>query len=180
MGIFRIIRHLFRRKKSYLNQPPSKLTEYSLPDLDNSWLCCGDFSDVAKNHCHAVCVCNLIHFLFPECVISFEEVHNIIGNGPVFTLRKLKKLCRHSSLSIRCNKLYTEEDVKTSLSSGEPCIILVANHLCDWHWILAVGFAESDEETLLRIVDGWHTDCDRWYPVRKNHGWLAAYSMKKT
>ena len=60
-------------------------------------------------------------------------------------------------------------------------MILMANHLCDWHWILALGFAESaDGQQFVRIADGWHPDCDRWYAVEKNAEWLAAYTIRKT
>ncbi len=179
MGILRIIRHLFQRKEAYLPQLPAKQREVALPGRKAPWLCCGDFAETAKNHCHAVCVANLLRYLFPERKISFGEVHDIIGNGPIFTLRKLKKLCRCRQLPLITKKLRSADELQAALSCGEPCMILVANHLCDWHWILAMGFAESDGELFLRIVDGWHADCEHWYPVKKNSGWLSAYSTRK-
>lgn len=156
------------------------MREYSLPALSRRWVCCGDFADIAKNHCHAVCLCNLLTYLFPERQISFREVHKIVKNGPIFTLRKAKQLFCRKQLPLTTEKLRTVDELKTALSAGNPSMLLIANRLFDWHWILAVGFAESNGELFLRIADGWHPDCDRWYPVRKNAGWLSAHSIKKT
>ena len=179
--MLRFLRHLFRRKTAFLQTIPAAKQEHSLPDLNRRWACCSDFADRAKNHCHAVCLCNLLSYLFPKQQISFSEVHKIVKNGPVFTLRKAKRLFSSYHLPLSAEKLRNYEDLKTALSHENPCMILMANHLCDWHWILALGFAETDDgQQFVRIADGWHPDCDRWYAVEKNAEWLAAYTIKKT
>ena len=176
-----IFRHLFRRKQPFLGQLPTAAQSRSLPHLNTAWVCCDDFRSSAKNHCHAVCICNLLRYCFPEQGFSFSEIHKRVGNGPVFSLQKMRKFCEEKQLPLTAEKLRSSKDLNAALADGHPCVVLMANRLWEWHWILVVGIAESaDGQQFLRIVDGWHSDCDHWYKIETAAPWLSAYQFIRT
>ena len=176
MRLFHIILHLLGKKSGFFRReqlPEGPSTDRNLPALPDRWDCTGDHNDCAKNHCAAVCICNaLLYFRQGTAEELFEQTHQQLGNGPVFSLRKAKKwFCYHK---IRC---FCE--LETALADGQPCALLLSTSKHEWHWVLVVGCREyPDGSRWLRIADGWNKDGERYSHLLSDSDWLSCCALK--
>ena len=129
----------------------------------------GDYSQIAKNHCGAVCASNVLLCLgggtdlhrapasakgtlsaedLPEQSEQsllrnrvFSIMHRLMGNGPVFTLNgSIKKGARDLGFLILSERASSRPDIIRSIDNGKPVALMLANGIFDWHWVLCVGY----------------------------------------
>lgn len=109
----------------------------------------------------------------------FSTVHRVAGNGPVFSVtgrssrllqklgipgipKPIKKLRSRSGLpAAEAEHLSVSEimyeKIRQEVDAGHPVALLVAAAPFDWHWILAMGYAEAEYgRHFLLILDNWH------------------------
>lgn len=173
--MFQLLRHFLRKKLPYQTEkqlPQGIYQDFVLPHLNMDWATTYEFAFMAKRHCAAVCVCNgRLYLSGGKKKELFPAIHGKIGNGPVFSLRKAQPWLQRRNLR-------SYEELKAALASGHPCAILMANHIWDLHWVLAVGWREYDDgPCYIHIHDGWHSSADRWYRLDKGAEWLSAYEL---
>lgn len=166
--------------------PKGNYTEGNLPFDGINWAVTKEFSSLAKNHCAAVCVMNLVLFFanqgYKELTEHgrenvFKSIHKLTGNGPVpFTAGKAKKYFSSCGIKLKSNTFGSNfTKIQKSVQSGNPCIILLSSNLTNWHWVMCIGWREYEQdEKYLRIVDGWNSTSDRFYPVNKRSRWLTS------
>lgn len=130
------------------------LPDHSAPGPSHPFAVTGDFSSIAKNHCCAVTVTNLIlqGFAGPGWKMRyhnraelFRSVHHFVGNGPVFTMKKANRFLRETGLNGQFVKI-PKAALAQTLSAGRPAALLVAASLFDWHWVLATGLLSPQAE----------------------------------
>ena len=205
--------------------------EIVLPCQNVQWAITTDFLDIARNHCAAVTVTNLI--LYFENITSqqqepnyaqnntqgnvqddaqgnvrdhvrdiFTGVHDLIGNGPVFTIRRKAQRCARAyemdllrksqnrpaqccicatELNLRSRPVKTCEDFVRAISAGHPCALLLAQDLLHWHWILCTGVRIYENTAFsnpkggyLRIMDNWHRSVSRFYQPGRGSVMISA------
>ena len=158
----------------------------------------GDFMEEAKNHCAAVCATNLLDIVQQKLVPEWEKeevgalflrVHESMGDGPVFFFdRRLRRFFRKDfglrhHLTMESWKVRRFEEMKEALDAGLPCVLLLANDLFHWHWVLAVGYreyvsdpAEAGKEAkgFLRLADSWQRTADTFYRIGDGSRLLSA------
>ncbi|MBO5564040.1 MAG: hypothetical protein J5935_00285 [Lachnospiraceae bacterium] len=169
----------------------------------------GDFESEAKNHCAAVCATNLVTYALqknPNLTKGtpfaekdgkhtlFMALHHAIGNGPVlFFDTKLRRFFdngfgKRYGLRMQSQAVHGFEEIKRALDADCPCVLLLANDLFHWHWVLAVGYRiyegqdylETGEMTVmepgeyLRIADSWRHQADTFYRIGKGSVLLLA------
>ena len=153
------------------------------------WAVTGDFPDLARDHCCATMFTNYLIYLEGRGLYHgsargdlrslFRTVHSVIGNGPVLNIRgKSRRLFGRNHIpasAVPVNHLRSRRgiDQERNLSSteimyrrirgeilqGSPVALLVAAAPLDWHWVLAMGFAEFEYGRHgLLILDNWHRD----------------------
>lgn len=129
------------------------LPDRSAPVPSHPFAVTGDFSGIAKNHCCAVTVTNLVlqGFAGPGWKARyhnteelFRDVHRIVGNGPVFSMKKANRFLRENRLDGQFLKI-SKDALAPALSAGRPAALLVAASLFDWHWVLAVGIVPDPQ-----------------------------------
>ncbi|MCM1299535.1 MAG: hypothetical protein NC203_08155 [Firmicutes bacterium] len=155
--------------------PNKEYTEKTIPLNSSKLAVTGDFNNIAKNHCGAVCALNIASVLSQkeprlliegDCVKSFKAIHKIIGSGPTPSIAKgLSAYARRCGASLKYqSEIKCFEDIKDAADRGNPCGILLANAPADWHWVMCVGYREyQNEDGFIRICDGWHRNADRFY-----------------
>lgn len=141
---------------------------------DRIYAVTGDYADIARNHCAATMMTNLMLVHYgedPGCRdrrALFRDIHRFIGNGPVLHIAgRANRYLRENRIPMTCaqrNRHLTERDpgrlitaAQEELHAGRPCGLLVAASPLQWHWVLAIA-AERDTAgaTSFRIADGWH------------------------
>lgn len=170
-----------------INELPYRgFSEEKLPVDGIDWATTGEFSAAAKRHCGAVCATNIaLFFAASGCAPlkkegskerTFEAVHKIIRNGPVIKIAGgVKKYFSQCGFTLACHSVRNDfEKVKAATAKGRPCGILLARSLCDWHWVLCVGWREYDSGgQYLRIIDGWNNTADKFYHVNEGSRFVA-------
>lgn len=171
--------------------PQGNYAEGNIPFEGINWAVTREFSSLAKNHCAAVCVMNAaLYFLDLSAgkllpagrENAFKAIHKLTGNGPVFfTAGKAKKYFSSCGVKLRTGTFGANfTKIQSSVQAGDPCVILLSNALVSWHWVLCIGWREYEQgERYLRIVDGWNSTPDRFYPINKSSRWITStqYSM---
>jgi hypothetical protein len=185
---------------------------YTLPESDIRYAVTGDYADRARNHCACVCCVNLVLFfraleerkspapagrvtgeerearkrakaLFRDAL--FERIHERLGNGPVFFIRKeaLRLLeengFRAEALRIRPSD---REGMIRALDQGIPLALLLRISPFNWHWVLAVGWRiQEDGAFLLEVADSWNPRSDRFLEMKGGFfpGILSVTGFKK-
>ena len=142
----------------------------------------GDYAEIAKNHCGAVCASNVLLWLgyrAPSLIKKnadpsflrnrvFSTMYRIIGNGPVFTLHgSIKKGARDLGFMIMSERSSSRPDIIRSIDNGKPVALMLANGVFDWHWVLCVGYRRYPVafggKTYLRLANSWRPDADVFY-----------------
>ncbi len=185
MKILSLLQHLLHKKEAFivLNQLPSSVKIHMLPCLSQDWCCTDDFKTTAKRHCFTVCICNLLLWYFRDKNLDkedlFYQLHMELGNGPIFRLRKAKKIFENEAFPLDTQSVSNIDQIQSALNNGQACPILLALKPWDWHWVLAVGWLEFEGDTYLLILDGWHTCADRLYKLEPGKEWLKAWTVKR-
>ena len=157
------------------NQAEIKRRFVLCPD-NVGWAVTGDFTDVANNHCCATLLTNYSVFLDAcrrrdagrlrgyDYREVFNGVHHFVGNGPVLRIDpKANAWFASAGMNAHCKVIHGLSHgeraylrIRDELLGGNPCALLVAAGLFNWHWIMAVGFVEyEDGGHQLLIVDNW-------------------------
>lgn len=173
MKLFHIILHLLRKKSVFQRReqlPQKAFSARNLSFTPQRWFCTDDFKQQARNHCAAVCIMNAM--LYYKHRPSFESVHHLIGNGPVFHLRKAKEW-------FYLHKIRNTEQLESALAAQLPCALLLSTPRHEWHWVLVTGIREyPDGSRWLCIADGWHSDDLRFYRLQQEHDWLSCVALE--
>lgn len=154
---------------------PDVIKTRILPAADTRFAVTGEFFDEAKNHCGAVCATNVLLYFRALAGVPvkstterhriFTAIHDVVGNGPIFSLQK--KISRCPFIAVRGKKLRSVQELVSALDHGCPCILLLANGLFDWHWVLCVGYLTArengQEKLFLRLADSWTPVCNTIY-----------------
>ncbi len=184
---------------------------FTLPESDIRYAVTGDYADRARNHCACVCCVNLVlYFRYLEekdrpspvrmtrqereaLKISralqrdalFERIHERLGNGPVFFIRKAalglleENGFRAETLRIRPRD---REGMIRALDQGIPLALLLRISPFNWHWVLAVGWRIQEDGTfLLEVADSWNPRSDRFLEMKGSFfpGVLSVTGFKK-
>ncbi len=170
---------------NFKDMPKGDFSEKTIPLNNLNFACTGDFNDIAKNHCGAVCALNIVLILSQKEMLSmgesslekFREIHKIIGNGPTPSIaRGLLKYAQSHGVKLNYQSdIKSFEDVKAAIHRGNPCGILLANAVLDWHWVTCVGYREyQNGEKYIRIADGWSKAASRFYKLNTGSAWISA------
>lgn len=171
---------------NFKDMPKGEFSEKTIPLNDLEFASTGDFKDTAKNHCGAVCALNIVLVLSQrEPMLSvgesalekFKAIHKIIGNGPTPSIAKgLLKYAQKQRVKLNYQSdIKSFEDVKAAADRGNPCGILLANAVLDWHWVTCVGYREyQNGEKYIRIADGWSKAANRFYKLNAGSAWISA------
>lgn len=168
----------------FINLKDMPSGEYSFGNLkytNTSWAATKDYKHMAKNHCGAVFVTNLVLYFasigYSNLIVdkskdnTFAAVHRIVGNGPVITVaRKAKEYFYERGYTLEYSRVVSLEDIKEAISDNQPLGVLLTNGIFSWHWIMVVGWRQyksigDSEENYLRIVDSWNQTADRFFKV---------------
>jgi len=137
----------------------------------------GDYSDMADNHCAAICTMNTIlllrrHFQgdIGRCRIGndrkkiFQEIHKIVPNGPVILYKpKLNRYLKTVGSKMRAVPVRSFAEIEKSISDKRPVPMMVNAGITHWHWILVIGIRKyHDGAVYLNILDGWNHTTDRY------------------
>ena len=148
-----------------------------LPALPERFAVTGDFDDLARNHCCATMVTNLLLLKnassdsavsFPELRELFIRVHRKIGNGPIlylprrgrnaFTLNNRSFTYRKLQPGRNCDRSDSlfASDIRQAINTGHPLALMLADSLSQMHWVTVVGCFDHGEEFYLELQDSWH------------------------
>lgn len=151
-----------------------------------NWAVTKDFSDIAKNHCGAVCALNIVLFfaqkateLLTEGDIrkTFVALHDLIGNGPTPSIASnTSKYFSQMGYTLRYrSNIKSIEELKAAIDRNNPCGILLANALADWHWVLGAGYRVYEGgDGYIIIQDGWNRGVLRYYKPNSGSAWVSA------
>lgn len=156
------------------DMPAGEYVSADISALCTAWAVTGDFSAVAENHCAAVAVMNLALYFAaggrpelkkPSYGDTFAAVHKAVGNGPVFRLTgRAKRYFANCGYVLASRPLGDYGGIRAAVNNGHPCVLLLADGLLQWHWVLAVGCREyAGGGEYIRLVSGWHRAADRFY-----------------
>ena len=131
------------------------------------WAKTNQFNHLAKNHCGAIFVTNLIlyynsvgydNLILNDIDDTFKEVHKKVGNGPKLLLAKdAKYYFSQRGYKLAYSSFRSIESIKKSIAEKNPVGILLSAGLFEWHWVMVVGWIQFEsKETYLKIVTGWN------------------------
>lgn len=155
-------------------------------NCDNvNWVVYDDFNDIANNHCAAVAVTNMALYFAEQGYsnlyqgsnrLTFVDVHNILGNGPVGLVGfsgGADEYFSNCGYTLQSNGVEGFDGLVTAVKKGRPVAILLADGIFEWHWILGVGWRSYDTVggDYIQIMNGWNRDVDRFY--RESSGSLV-------
>ena len=157
--------------------PAQGFTERRIPVIPNGVAVTGDYSDIADNHCAAVCAMNMMLILRKFGIGSliqnreeqerrelFKDIHRIVGNGPVIFLKpKLNKIFRSIGAGLKTVPTTDFKDIEKCMIENRPVALLVNAGITQWHWITIVGIRKyMDGSIYFNILDGWNKRTDRY------------------
>ena len=168
--------------------PSGKYREWLIPDaLEREWTVTGDYSRVAKNHCAAVLVTNLVRYYMDRATIErikaksgsgrvFYDVHEKVGNGPVLRiLSRAKRYVLPLGYQVDHRKVHDLESFRSAVKRGRPCAMLLMAQALEWHWVLVVGVrVYEDGSWYLRLADGWHRKADIFWKWNEGSRFILA------
>jgi len=65
---------------------------------------------------------------------------------------------------------------RTAIANNRPVgILLVANILNSWHWVMGVGYRHCNTTNIthFQVVDGWNARINRFYRPGHGSGWFS-------
>lgn len=155
------------------------------------WAKTGDFNKFAKNHCAAVLVTNLalyyekigyVRLIENNLQNTFKSIHKQVGNGPKLFIAKDAKIYFHQrGYKLRTNTFRSFNAIKKSTGQNHPLGLLLTAGLFEWHWVMVVGWLETDSGLkYLKIVSGWDSKNIWYYKLGSgSHLWAATtYSIE--
>lgn len=148
-----------------------------------------EFSSLARNHCYAIMVMNLLLQEYPEYCRRFTRrdlflrIHAAVGNGPVFTLRRANSFLQKEGLPGRFERVpLSAQHPHSPYASKAPqpfrSALLLAAGPFDWHWVLASADASRQiakthtgrtpspcSGSTFRVITGWDSrQLFQWNP----------------
>lgn len=150
------------------------------------WATTNEFSQIANNHCGATAVTNLALYFAKRgstnlkvnssVYDTFVEVHNIVGDGPKFTIAdEAKEYFSDRGYTLKNSSVGSFSGIKTAVGNNRPCGILLADGIVQWHWILCVGYREyTSGGSYMRVVNGWEDTTLIFYKCNSGSAWLSA------
>ncbi len=168
--------------------PAGTFKEELIPGaLDREWTVTGDYSRVARNHCAAVLITNLVHYYVDRETKErirqksgsgrlFYDVHEKVGNGPVLRIfSRAKRYVGPMGYQIDHRKVKDKESFLSAVRRGRPCVMLLMAEALEWHWVLVVGVREyEDGSWYLRLADGWHRKADIFWKWNEGSRFIMA------
>lgn len=169
----------------YEDLPDFKYEDKKLDLSGIHWAEMRKFSDIAKNHCGPTFITNLaIYFeskgytgllIDGDVRKTFEHVHKMTGNGPVvMTARTAKKYFAQRGYKLKYSIVDSFEEIKEAIDQGKPLSLLVMEHLFSWHWVMGVGYLDSDKYDFVRIINAWEDTPERFYLVNQGAVFMSA------
>ncbi|MGI5949987.1 hypothetical protein [Peptoniphilus sp.] len=179
----------FHKSFAFLKSKDLPNKNYISKTLDGvdkmNWITTGQTNLYAKNHCAAVAETNMFLYYNRENsndkIKIFKKVHEIVGNGPVFSIdTSAKKFFKANGYSLFSKKVNNISNYKEEIENGHIVAILIAKGIVNWHWILGVGFREyEDGNFYAQIIDGWNNTSDKFYKLNNDKSWISARSFVK-
>ena len=177
-----------RSDYGFINWDDMDNDSYTSDNIDylsgTDWITTYQTEDFGNNHCGTVCVSNLALYFENAGKINtnatgegvFIWAHQYVGNGPNPTIASAAKdFFADMGYNLNYQTCSTTDSYKTAISASNPCGILLANGIVDWHWILGVGWRQySSGELYFRIVDGWNDTANRFYRPYSGSLWISA------
>lgn len=178
------------RKMSY-----GIIREEDLPDFEYidkkldlkgvHWAEMDKFRDIAKNHCGPTFITNLaIYFdsqgyegllIDNDVRKTFEHIHKMTGNGPVvITAWAAKRYFAQRGYRLKSNQVDSFKEITEAIDQGMPLSLLIMENLLNWHWVMGVGYLDSDHYDFVRIIDAWEDTDQRFYLVNQSSLFIAA------
>lgn len=169
--------------------PAQGFTERRIPVIPDKVAITGDYSDIADNHCAAVCAMNMMLILrkfgigstnqsLPEQERKglFKDIHKIVGNGPVIFLKpKLNKIFKSIWAGLKVVPTTDYKDIEQCMMEKRPVALLVNAGITQWHWILVVGIRKYiDGSIYFNILDGWNKRTDRYMKYIGRESYIRA------
>lgn len=165
--------------------PQGIFVEKYIDDSANlDYITTADNKDLAKNHCGATAATNLGHYYLRDLSFDllFKKFHSEIGNGPVFFIpKKILRVFKDLGKDLDYFSTRDVEEIKTALYQNLMGILLLANGLFDWHYVVALGYRIYENgDMYLIIMDGWTKDRKRFYKINSGSLLLSAsfYKLK--
>lgn len=165
--------------------PNFKYDDKKLEMAGIHWAEMDKFSDIAKNHCGPTFITNLaIYFesqgykgllIDNDVRKTFEHIHKMTGNGPVvMTAGTAKRYFAQRGYILKSNQVDSFEEIKEAIDHGMPVSLLIVESLFSWHWVMGVGYLDSDEYDFVRIINAWEDTNERFYLVNKSSLFFAS------
>lgn len=159
--------------------------DFYIDDLANlDFITTADNKDLAKNHCGATAATNLGHYYIRNLDQDslFKKFHSEIGNGPVFFIaKKIQRTFKDLGRDLEYFSTREAYEIKAALDQNHMGILLLANGLFDWHYVVVLGYRLYENgELYLIIMDGWTKDRNRFYKINSGSLLLTAsfYKLK--
>ena len=118
----------------------------------------GATGDTLNNHCGATAATNLaLNFIHDDWQKIFARAYAMIGEGPaLFIGHKVKRLFSSYKKKVKTRVYRSRDKIKKSIIRRRLSILLLANGLFDWHYVLCLGYRtyESGDDYLI-LADGW-------------------------
>lgn len=167
--------------------PPAPYDHGELPLDGVDWAVTSEFSQIARDHCAAVCATDLALWYAahgPACASlsrdgskeeTFRAVHALVGNGPVPAIaRHVRRYSSRQGCPLCHSSIRGPSALQQAIGRGHPCALLLTAAPLDWHWVLAVGWRRYPDGTFyIRVMDGWHPRPDRFFQLRRRP-WLVS------
>lgn len=165
--------------------PKGNFTDFYIDGLANlEFITTSDNKDLAKNHCGATAATNLGHYYIRDLDQDslFKKFYSEIGNGPVFFIaKKIQRTFKDLGKDVEYFSTRDLGEIKDALDQNHMGILLLANGLFDWHYVIVLGYRlYENEELYLIIMDGWTKDRRRFYKINSGSLLLSAsfYKLK--
>ena len=147
----------------------------------------GDYNDIAVNHCGATTVTNLAlyfakrgytHLEVNNKDETFEAVHELVGNGPIFILAGLaESYFAQCGYNLNYSSVGDTSEYELAILNNRPCDILLIDGLFAWHWVIGVGWVEySTNDYYFRVNNNWNGNANTYYRPESGSVWWSATS----
>ena len=142
---------------------------YASLALREGFVTTGQTGDYLNNHCGATAATNFArHYIREDWRKIFVNVYALIGNGPAFFIsHKIKRYFKSHGLKLKSKIHFKTDKIKKASIRNRLSILLLANGIFDWHYVLCLGYrAYANGDDYLIIADGW-TRTVSYYKVNR-------------
>lgn len=152
---------------------------------NEAWFTTSMFSLRAQRHCSSVMALNLFHLFYLQGKTThfnaselFSLIHKKMGNGPQLWIKsKMKRIFAQKGLHLQLTRIKKRQDIFQAIQNNTPVLVLLRQHLFDWHWVMVVGVIDEDT---LEIVDNWHQKGQRAYPLNQKAKLIQSFAYSCT